>query len=263
MLAINDQVERLDPFVGPPTYLADLDRWRRSRRHRVMTWFGWGFGLIFGSGLSAYQVATQGYHTLPYQLLFNLTWTPLICSLLCYNQGRPRKGGWPTWSWLVPPQFRMGTLMTLVAYVAILCGLGVGTQKIGDLARLYNLKYVSSESLAKVYRGISQKAEIDAEKKRANIAGLRAGKIPDGLMPGQADFLRELETDPKVTPEHRAYRRGLILDGDVRLEAMQARNAVVVGALADYHDRMAAKYDEARWHPWLPVEPDPPAPAFQ
>jgi hypothetical protein len=30
--------------------------------------------------------------------------------------------------------------------------------------------------------------------------------------------------------------------------------------LADYHARLAAKYHRAAHYPWLPVEPDPPAP---
>ena len=258
-----EPVKGSDRPIGPSNSPDDVERWRRSRGHRVLTWFGLGLGVFFGLGLSAAQVAFQGYHTLPYQLLFNLTWTPLICLILCYNQGRPRRGGWPRWSWLRPPRIHTWTLMVLVAYLAILCGLGVGTRRIGDSARAYYLRYVSANSLAEVYRRIGGTAVRDAEKERANIAGLRAGKVPDGLMPVEADFLRGIEADPGLTPADRASRRGLILDREVRAEAMQARNAVVFGGLADYHRRLAAKYDRARWHPWLAVEPDPPMPPLQ
>ncbi len=194
----------------------------------------------------------------------NLIWASYLGLIFGYNRGRGVRTRPLKWK---PPQLRTRTrtrtVMVLVAYVALLCGVGVGTQKLGNSARQYYQKYVTSDSMAKTFRPLAKKSEAEAIQRREAAKQLHAGKIPDSLMPGQIDFLRSLEVDPKVTPKYREYRRGLITAGEERLQTMQERNAIVFRGLVEYHQKLADKYDRARRRPWLPVEPDPPMPPTQ
>ncbi len=81
-----------------------------------------------------------------------------------------------------------------------------------------------------------------------------------GLFPAQRLFLRSLERDAKATPAYRQFRRDLIMDGEEKHEARQARNAASLQSIGEYYENLAAKYNWARLRPWLPVEPDPPVP---
>ncbi len=247
MSEIADRVEVLDPQAATEG--------NRQRRR----WIAWGFGagLIVGFLVTAVHVAIVGYHILPSQLVFNLMMFPYLGSLIGFRRYRARYV--ETWKWK-RPQIRTGTLMWVVAYVALLFGMGVLSDRVGWRARQYYQKYVNSESIAKVYRDQGHKSEVEVIKRRRNLEQFREGKIPDGLLPMQIEFLRNLETDPKATPEYRKYRRGLIEAGE-RLQLMpQESNVVIFGKFTDYYQKLADKYDRARWHPWLPVEPDPPPP---
>jgi hypothetical protein len=124
----------------------------------------------------------------------------------------------------------------------------------------HSQKAIFSAGMAKVYRELRLKPEADAKLRRENVAQLQAGNIPNGLLPGQVDFLRSLDLGPKVTPEFREYRRGLIQEGEERAGVRQEQAMDFLRRLVDYHEQLATKYDRARWRPWLPVEPDPPMP---
>ncbi len=151
----------------------------------------------------------------------------------------------------------------MVAYVAFLFGLGIPAQRLSDSARQYLQKFVKHDEMFNIYSKLGRKSELEARQKRGTVEQLRLGKIPNGLLPGQAEFLRSLDIDPNVTPEYRKYRRDLITEGEEQTRTRQERNAIVFGDVAEYHRRLAAKYDKARWRPWLPVEPDPPMPPSQ
>jgi len=150
--------------------------------------------------------------------------------------------------------------MVIVAYVALLLGVSVSTYKLGIAARRYLQKTVSSAGMVKGFKEQARICDADAKLKRENVAELRDGKIPVGLLQGQREFLQSLENDPKVTPDYRTYRRGLITDGEEGHRIRQEHNVVVLGKIAEHFERLAAKYEWYRCHPWLPVEPDPPIP---
>ena len=118
----------------------------------------------------------------------------------------------------------------------------------------------SSAELSKVYRELELKSEADAELRRANVAGLRAGEIPVGLLPTQRELLRSLEVDAKVTPASRQHLRQVITDLEAYHQTRQEKNVAYLRRLGAYYENLAAKYDRARLRPWLPVEPDPPVP---
>lgn len=207
--------------------------------------------------ITAAQVASRGFDVLQELLIWNLIWAPYLGAFLGLGLSRTRRPGPRTWR---RPQLRTHTLMVVVAYVAFLFGMGAWAGKLSRPARQYHQKWATADSLSKTYRELGQKAEDDAALRRSNVGGLHAGKIPEGLLLGQRDFLRSLEEDSKVTPDHRKLRRDLITDGEEKSMIRQEQNADLFGRLAAYHDGLAAKYDRARWRPWLPVEPDPPVP---
>jgi hypothetical protein len=150
--------------------------------------------------------------------------------------------------------------MVLVAYVALLLGMWVSTERLGSQARDYYLKCMSARGLAKFFQIQGEKAEEQARLKRESIEVLRSGKIPDNLNPGQKELLRSLDADSTLTPKYREYRRGFITHGEELMRNMTERNIVVYRGLVEYNEQLAAKYERARWRPWLPVEPDPPMP---
>ena len=254
METIADRIEGLEspalaPAGGDPG-ARKLARW---------SYAGFGVGIILSMATTAFLVGDDNYQNLPF-LVFYLTWLPPLYLILARRMARPRGTGRPKWRF---PRFRTQTLMIIIAYVALLCGLSVRLVPLGARSGQYRQKWSSADSMARVYRPMARNAAAEAGLKRQSIEQLRVGKIPESLSPGQRVFLRSLETDPKITTEFRAYRRGLIADGEEQLRRLQERNAFVFGRLAVYYEELAAKYEKARRRPWLPVEPDPPMPPLQ
>ena len=260
MDGIDDRIEVSGMSLAPgaPSAVAvGQDEAEGNRRRARWMWWGFGIGLIVGFVATAIHVAISGYHILPFQFVSNLVLFPCVYSIIGLNRYRARYVG--TWRWKCP-QIRIGTLMGIIAYVALLFGMGVSSNRLGSTARQYYQKYVTAKSMAQVFGDQGRKSEAEVEKRRRNVEQFREGQIPDGLLPMQKDFLRSLDQDPKAAPEYRKYRRGPIRDGEQLQLTLQESNVIVFRKLADYHGKLAAKYDEARWRPWLPVEPDPPPP---
>ena len=230
-----------------------------ARKLARWSYAGFGLGIICSLASTAYLVGDDNYQNLPF-LVFYLTWWPPLYLIMGRRMARPRGARCPKWKL---PRFRTQTLMMVVAYVAVLLGLSVQLVPLGARAGQYLQKSVSADSMAKVYRVLLRRSADEASQKRQAVEQLRAGKIPESLLPGQRDFLRSLDVDPKITPEYREYRRGLITDGAEQTRIRQERNAIVFQGLVDYHEQLAAKYEKARRRPWLPVEPDPPMPPTQ
>jgi hypothetical protein len=147
--------------------------------------------------------------------------------------------------------------MILVAYVAILCGLGTVASRYSSLAQHYRANALNSRTLLDVFRNLLDKAR--AELKRADSAKeLRAGRIPDGLLPSQKVFLKGL--DGTATAEYKKYRYGLIADGEDLQARLATQNVAEFTPRIEIYKRLAEKYEKAAQEPWVRVEPDPPMP---
>jgi hypothetical protein len=231
----------------------ELDQ-RRQIRAR---WFGAGFAIGIGIAfaMTAVQLAWNGWHILPFQLVSNLIWIPFVSALISYSRCPVPRARARSWRHL---RLRTRTLMFVIAYIALLFGMGVSTAPLGAAARRYHQKYVTSLWMVATFRDQARKSGVEARQRQENLATLRLGKIPEGLLQSQKDFLRSL--DQTATPEYRAYRYGLIADGEEFHGTRQARNEVGIQGLSAYFERLAAKYDRARWRPWIPVADDPPIP---
>jgi hypothetical protein len=238
--------------AGPPD---DVERGRRARGRWILG--GFCAGIVLAYVVTAVRVAWQGWRILPYMLISDLIWAPIIGAQMGIGFGYwrhpdPRKGRrfWRR------PRFRMLTMMILIAYIALLFGMGVSTAPIGEAARNYEQRYLLSAGVMEVYRGAAAKYSAQVRQKLAAAAELRSGRIPDDLAPSQKAFLRSL--DPRTTPELRKERYEQIATVEERggkgLEPIVAH----FRKFTAYHEALADKYDRARRRPWLPVEPDPP-----
>jgi hypothetical protein len=147
-------------------------------------------------------------------------------------------------------------LMILIAYVALLFGMGVSTAPIGEAARNYEQKYRFSLDMIRVFREAAAKSSAEARQKLAAAAELRSGRIPDDLAPPQKALLRSI--DPKATPELRKERYERIATAEEYGAKGPELSAAWFRKMVVYYEGLAAKYDRARRRPWLLVEPDPP-----
>jgi hypothetical protein len=237
-----------------------MDEAARSRAR--IRWFlaGFGTGIALDFMVTAVQVAKDEYtiHDAPELLVWNLAVAPYLGAFTgLIGLIRTRRPG--PWIWR-RPRFRTRTLMMVVAYFAFLFCAVVSSHRLTIVAARHLQKAITSAGMAKTLRELWLKTEGDAKLSRENVAQLQAGKIPDGLLPGQGDFLRSLDHDPKVTPEFREYRRRLIREGEEQAGARHQQTIAFLRKLVEYHEQLVTKYDRARWRPWLPVEPDLPMP---
>jgi hypothetical protein len=229
---------------------------RRRRRSRFVA-AGFGIGLVVGLVSTLIDLAWRGWFILPDQLILNLLLFPYFGVVLSFNLSRVP--GEPKWSWRFM-RFNMRTMMIVVAYFALLFGLGVVAGRSGSSAKRYHQQYVNAKQMVDVFGGILRKEQVQAPVRLRNAERLRELAIPADILQGQKDFLKSLDTDKKVTPDYRKYRYELIADGEERLGRMAEKNVKEFTALVDYYAKLAVKYKKAQQKPWLPVEPDPPRP---
>jgi len=230
--------------------------WRRRSRGRFVA-AGFAIGLALGFVATSIDLACQGWFILPDRLVLTLLLFPYFGVLLSFNLSRV--AGEPKWSWRFM-RFNMRTMMVVVAYLALLFGLGVVTGRVGRSAQRYHQQYVNAREMVKFLGGLLRKDQAQAPVRLRNAERLRRGAIPADITQGQKDFLKSLDTDQKVTPEYRKYRYNLIADGEESLGRIAEKNAQDYMTLVDYYSKLAAKYEKAQREPWLPVEADPPRP---
>jgi hypothetical protein len=241
----------------PPDDPSEEEQERRRRRRARFIAVGFGMGLGLGLVSTSIDVSWRGWFILPHQLVLNLLLFPYLGVLLGFNLSRVP--GQPKWS-LRFLRFNMRTMMVVVAYFALLFGLGVVTGRIGGMAQRYHQQYVNATQMVSVFGGILSKEQAKAPVRLRNAELLRDGAIPADIMKGQKDFLKSLDLDQKVKPDYRKYRYGLIADGEERLGRMAEANVKEFTTLIDYYAKLAVKYKKAQQEPWLPVEADPPRP---
>ncbi len=229
---IADRIEGSDA-AEVATTTDNVDERERTRRR----YFGFVFGIVLGFAATAFQVMLHGYHMLPGQLIWGLIWAPGLGLLVGDKLGRPRNAG--RWKWR-RLQLRTGTLMVVVAYVALLFGMGVSTERLGNQAREYYQKTVTARSVTESYETLARTSEAEASRKRESVKQLLSGKIPDSLLPGQQDFLRSLDADSTISQKDREYRRGLITQGEELVRNQQERSAVFFRNLVEYHKHLAS-----------------------
>jgi hypothetical protein len=231
----------------------DAEQRRRERRGRYLL-----IGLAGGCGLALIATladfAWRGWVAMGSQAAFHMLLFPYVCILFAFRLSREPGEKFS----LRNLQWKLQTIMILVAYLALLFGVAAEGRRLGGAAERYHNQYLSAVSMAKLFRGFAEKNTIDAPIRRKNAELLRAGQIPEDILEVQRTFLKSL--DKTATADYRKYRYGLIADGeDLQLKSAES-NIAAFEQLTRYYDQLADKYSQAEKQPWKPVPPDPPRP---
>lgn len=226
----------------------------RARLVRTFVWRGFACGIAVALTGALLDFSWRGWPFLGFSLIGGLVFYPYMGMLLGYSLGL--QPGHPKQS-IKNLRFRMRTLMFMVAYVAILCGLGVQVGRYSSLAAIYHAKALSAGSTAETFRELAEKNQ-DTMMRADNAKQLREGRIPEGITPAQKTFLKSL--DGTASDQYKQYRYKLIADSEDQQAKLASQNAIEFTRLVDHHTQLAKKYREAERHPWAPVAPDPPTP---
>ncbi len=233
----------------------DVERGRRARGRWILG--GFVAGIVFAYVLAAVRVAMEGWHVLPYKLIFDLIWSPILGAEMGLGIGYrrhpdPRKGR-RFWG---RPRFRMVTLMILIAYIALLFGTGVSMAPIGEAARLRaEVSIVRSEHCAVPKAGRGHRGRGPAE------AGRRRGAARGGSRMGWLRRKRR-SCDPWTRrPRPSSARSGMNGSRPSRSTAGRAWSMPSRSSGASSRiTRRSPPSTTARRRPWLPVAPDPTRP---
>ncbi len=185
----------------------------------------------------------HGYHMLPGHLIWGLIWASGLGLLVGDKLGRPRNAR--SMEVEASSSSGRGLLMVLVAYVALLFGMGVRRNAWATRLASITRNACRPDRSPRSYEPLARTSEAEASRKRESVKQLLSGKIPDSLLPVQQDFLRSLDADSTITPKYREYRRGLITQGEELMRNQQERSAVFFRNLVEYHQKLADKYEKA------------------
>ena len=232
--------------------MPEAEREERAGRVRRSMWLGFGFGILLGLATSAIDFAWRGWPYISGALGFNLVFYPFVAALIARNAALRRGDPKPSRRDF---RFGMATLMILTAYLAFYLAVMARTARLGGVARAAQNNSRSARTMADIYRRLLDQALRDKERSK-NAEELRAGRIPPGLDPSQAAFLKSL--DGTATEEYRKYRYGLIADGEQHQADLGAANVDTFRRQVDYRNQLAEKYARVTLQPWLPIPPDPP-----
>jgi hypothetical protein len=212
-------------WVRPPGFFSveplppdEAEACRRRTRRSIGIGFGVGIALALAG--AALDFIWRGWPFLGWTLIFGLVAYPFMGMCLGYNLSLRPGDPKPTVGNL---QFRTQGLMILVAYVALLFGLGTQATRYGMLASQYQQKALIARSV------------VDALQLHAELEG-------------------------KSTEAYKRDRYGRSADGEDFQARLATQYLARRQRLVEYHTRLAAKYARAARRPWVPVAPDPPPP---
>lgn len=246
-------------FRRPEDYFAigpvpDEVREARDRRVRRSVWTGFAGGVFAALASAAVDFHFRGWPHVGGTLTGGLFLFPYLGSMLGFNQALRRGDPKPS---LRDARFGMRTLMILTAYLALLFGLGMRVSRVSNAVNLSLVRSQNAVQTADLFRKILDQNLANVGRS-ANAEALRAGRIPEGLDPSQAEFLKSL--DATATEDFKKLRYGAIADGEQRQADLAVKNVDVFRRLVAYQEQLAEKYAKAAKEPWLPVAPDPPPP---
>jgi hypothetical protein len=236
---------------------SDASQERQDRTRGRFVTAGLAIGVAVGLITTSIDVAQRGWSSLQFQLILRLLLYPYIGVLIGFNLSRVP--GDPKWSWRFM-RFNMRTMMLLVAYIALLFGLGVETGRLATAARRYHQQYVTANQTANWLGDASRLCQAQAQARYRNAKALRRGAIPPSIPQHQQDFLQWLDTDEKATPERRKEHYDSIAAYEESQGHLAETNARQYATSFEYSSKLAAKYEKAERNPWAAVEPDPPSP---
>ncbi len=175
-------------------------------------------GLAYGLIATVLELLWRGWWILPGAVVLNLILYPFLG--LVVGLRLSRGAGEPRWSRRFM-RFNMRTMLLLIAYLSLVCGVGVVAARIGVPAHRYFQQHLQASGIADVLRTQLPKSQAQVVIRFRRASQLRKGTIPAEITQGQKDFLKSLDADEKVKPEYRKYRFDLIADGEGTSAAWQ------------------------------------------
>jgi hypothetical protein len=246
-------------LVRPRDFFSDLplpseEAAARGERTRRFVWIGFGLGIAVALLATALEFAWRGWPFLAGTFASGFLMYPYFGMLVGYNVSLRPGGPRPS---IRNFRFRVGTLMILVAYVGVLCGVGSIAARYSQLAAEYRAKSLNARTLADAFQSLLKKEQPNLTRAE-NAKELRAGRIPDGIEPSQIAFLKGLEG--KSSGQYKQYQYGLIADGEDRQAQMSTQIVPGLTRSLAHYKKLAEKYSKAEQEPWVAVAPDPPMP---
>ena len=225
----------------------------RERRKNTFVWAGFGSGIVTALLATSLEVACRGWPFLAVTLIPTLLIYPWLGALagltFGLRQGDPK-----------PSIRRFGvslrTLMIVVAYLALLLGLGQGAVQLSGEATRRRAIALNAKSIADTFMRERETFSINATHRRKIADELRHGRIPQELEDAHKTFLKTL--DETASENVKKSRYSMITDIEDE-QAKQAENLVKsYDRAVRYQEVLAEKYTRAAREPWARVEPDPP-----
>jgi hypothetical protein len=231
--------------------LTAQERQERSRRISTFVWAGFGMGIVTALAATSLEVACRGWSVLDL----------LIPALLIY----PWLGAYAGFLFGLRPgdpkpsirrlRVSLRTSMILVAYIALLFGLGTQAVHVGGAARERHALSLNAQSVSDMFRRQSEKFLVDMGRRIKNAEELRRGRIPEELEEVNRAFLKSF--DKTASEEFKKHRYSLMADSEERQAKVAEEMFRTNDRAANDQKTRADRYRKAAQEPWTPVEPDP------
>ena len=133
--------------------------------------------------------------------------------------------------------------MILVAYIALLLGLGMQAVHISGAARERRALSLNSQSLSDMFRSQSEKWLVDMGRRMKNAEELRCGRIPEELEEVHRAFLKSF--DKTASDENKKRRYSRMADSEEQQAKVAEEMFRTNERAANYQKTRADKYRKA------------------
>jgi hypothetical protein len=241
---------RTRPFFAIEPLTA-RERQERIRRLSTFVWAGFGLGIVTSLAATSLEVAFRGWTVLdllvPALLIY--PWLGAYAGLIFgLRPGDPKPS-------IRRLRVSLRTSMILVAYIALLFGLGTQAVHISGAARERHALSLNAQSMGDMFGSQSEKSLAEMHRRMKNAEELRHGRIPDELQEVNRALLKSLEKT--ASDEYKKRRYSLMADSEEQQAKVAEEMFRTNERAANYQKTRADKYRKAAQEPWAPVGPDP------
>jgi hypothetical protein len=157
-------------------------------------WAGFGIGIVAALGVTSLEVACHGWSYLLMLIPAMLVY-PWLGASAGFSFGlRP---GDPRPSSIRRLRVSLRTLMILVAYIALLFGLGTQAVHLGGVARERQALSRNAQAIGDLFRSQSEKYLADMRRRMKNADELRDGRIPEELQDSDRAFFTNRQSSSR------------------------------------------------------------------
>jgi hypothetical protein len=240
----------------PPTFFAiepltPRERLERIRRISTFVWAGFGMGIVTALTATSLEVAFRGWTVLDLLIpeLFIFPWLGAYAGLIFgLRPGDPKPS-------IRRLRVSLRTSMILVAYIALLFGLGMQAVHLGGVARERRALSLNAQAVGDFHRREIETFLVEMPRRMKNAEELRRGRIPEELAKVNRAFLKSF--DKTASDEYKKRRYSLMADSEEHQAKVAEEMIRTNERAANYWKTRADKYRKAAQERWAPVGPDP------